>query len=63
MAVAPYFKMVDIGYCYDSNLLYWRGMQVDSEILFPNKCPIMVNASDHFQNSLLRGQYLVINVT
>ena len=37
-------------------------MQVDSERLFTNKGPVMVNESDNIQNGLLRGQYIVIKV-
>ena len=33
-------------------------MQVDGEILFANKGPVMVKESEHFQNCLFRGQYL-----
>ena len=42
--------MADSGYCYDAYLLYLRGMQVDSERLFNNKGPVIVNESDNFQN-------------
>ena len=59
----PFFKMADIGYCYDAYLPYWRGMQVDGERLFTNKGPVMVNESKTFQNCLFRGQYLAIKVT
>ena len=38
-------------------------MQVDGERLLTNKGPIMVKESNNFQNCLLRGQYLAINVT
>ena len=38
-------------------------MQVDSERLFTNKGPVMVTASDIFQNGLIRGQYTMIKVT
>ena len=38
-------------------------MQVDGERLFTNKGPIMVKESNNFQNCLLRGQYIAINVT
>ena len=55
--------MADSGYCYDAYLPYWRGMQVDGEILFTNKGPVMVKESYHFQNRLFRGQYLAIKVT
>ena len=58
-----FFKMADSGYCYDAYLPYWRGMQVDGEILFTNKGPVMVKESYHFQNRLFRGQYLAIKVT
>ena len=39
-----------------------RGMQVDGEILFTNKGPVMVKDSNNYQNCLLRGQYLAIKV-
>ena len=55
--------MADSGYCYDVYLPYWRGMQVDGEILFANKGPVMVKESYNFQNCLFRGQYLAIKVT
>ena len=58
----PFFKMTDSGYCYDTYMLYWRGMQVDSEILFTNKFPIMAKETDNFQNGVLRGHYIVIKV-
>ena len=38
-------------------------MQVDGEILFTNKGPVMVKESKNFKNCLLRGQYLAIKVT
>ena len=38
-------------------------MQVESEILFTNKCPIVVKEGENFQNGLIRGQYIVIKVT
>ena len=38
--------MADSG--YETYLLYLRGMQVDSEILFTNKGPIMVKESETF---------------
>ena len=38
-------------------------MQVDGEILFTNKGPVMVKESNNFQNCLLRGQYFAIKVT
>ena len=37
-------------------------MQVDGEILFTNKGPVMVKESKFFKNCLLRGQYLAIKV-
>ena len=38
-------------------------MQVDGEILFTNKGPVMVKESNSFKNGLLRGQYIAIKVT
>ena len=38
-------------------------MQVDGEILFANKGPVMVKESNNFQNCLFREQYLAIKVT
>ena len=38
-------------------------MQVDSEIIFTDKGPVMVNESKKNQNGLFRGQYLAIKVT
>ena len=65
MAMEDIKKMADSGYCYDAYLLYWRGMQVDGEIIFSNKGPIglMVKDSEHFQNGQLPGQYIAIKVT
>ena len=55
--------MADCGYYYDAYLLYWRGMQVDSEILFTNNGPVIVKEREQFQSGLIRGQYIVIKVT
>ena len=38
-------------------------MQVDGDILFTNKGPVMVKESNNFKNCPLRGQYLAIKVT
>ena len=38
-------------------------MQVDGEILFITKGPVMVKESNNLKNGLFRGQYLAINVT
>ena len=38
-------------------------MQVDGDILFTNKGPVMIKESNNLKNSLLRGQYLAIKVT
>ena len=54
--------MTDIRYGYGTYLHYWGGMQIDSEILFTNKCPTMVKERGHFENSLLRGHYIVVKV-
>ena len=47
--------MADCSSCYEAYGIYWRGMQVDIEIVLNNEGPVMVKESDNF--NLLRGQY------